>query len=76
MQVDVQEDAEPPWVTLNLTSKAMCMRLLRMYYPLGKSFYQCREILALVPMLKVPLASIDVPIRFGLPSRPLLLRTL
>jgi hypothetical protein len=56
MQVDVQEDTEdPPWVTLYLTTKAMCMRLWMMYHPLGKSIYQCRrEILplALVPMLK------------------------
>jgi hypothetical protein len=32
--------------------------------------------LVLVPKLKVPLASIDVPILFGRPSRPLSLRPL
>jgi hypothetical protein len=49
----------------------------RMLYPLGKCYYQYREIppLTLVPMLKVLLASINGPIRFGFPSRPLLLRT-
>jgi hypothetical protein len=77
MEEDLQENTmEPPLLGDSQSDNKVDQDGLP--YPCGRRFSQWRAILplVLVPMLKVRLVGINVLIRCGLPSRPLLLPTL